>query len=271
MKIPVFKDKKELFDFIVKNESRIIADKKAQMKCADAFNFGTFSGERVEGVDKANKPVTEDVDQVKVKAVINTTNLLDTYDDVHIPGLWKKSLKENKDIFHDQEHKHGFDSTISDYEDLEAFTENYTWKDLGQKYEGETEALVFNSTVKDERNSFMFKQYKAGRVKNHSVGMQYVKVLTAINDKSYQEYYKNWEKFYPQIANKERADELGYFFAVTEAKVIEGSAVKRGANWATPTLENNMKQEPAEATQEPEKSTQLTSDEIINAIKKHFK
>lgn len=274
MKIPEFGNKKELFDFIVKNESRIIADKKAQMKCTDAFCFGGIVVEKdgTAPVEKANKPVTDDVDSVKVKAVINTTGLMDTYGDVHIPGLWKKSLRENKDIFHDQEHKHEFASTISDYDDLKAMTETFTWKDLGQKYDGETEALVFVSDVKKDRNEFMFGQYKAGRVKQHSVGMIYVKIFTCIADKSYQDYYRNWEKYIKYVANKEDAEENGYFWAVTEAKVIEGSAVKRGANWATPTLDNNMKSEPdPEPTPEPVKTTQLTSDEIIQHIEKHFK
>jgi hypothetical protein len=38
------------------------------------------------------------------------------------------------------------------------------------------------------------------------------------------------------IANQTKADECGYFFAVTEARVIEGSAVVRGSNIATPTI-----------------------------------
>jgi hypothetical protein len=271
MEIPKFQSKKDLFDFLIKNESRIIADKKANMKKADAFNFGFFPVDKDGMTEKANKPVNEDVDEITVRAIINTTNLMDTYDDVHIPGLWNKSLKENKDIWHDQEHRHEFASTIAEGKDLTAYTKTYTWKELGQKWEGETQALVFDSTIsKDGNNPFMFDQYKKGRVKNHSVGMQYVKIDLAVNDKTeYPNAYKVWEKYIDQIANKERAEELGYFFAVTEAKVIEGSAVKRGANWVTPTEDNNVKSEPAQATpEEPEKSTlEMTSDEIIKRIK----
>lgn len=271
MKIPEFATKKEQFEWLAHNEGKVIAAKKATIKLADACSFGFFAVDKDGNIEKANKPVKEDTDSLKVKVVINTTNLMDTHDDVHIPGLWKKSLRENKDIFFDQEHKHSFDSTIADYEDLKAFTETFTWKDLGYKYEGETEALIFEADVKQERNSFMFNQYKAARVRNHSVGMQYVKIATAINDKDYPEYYQNYNKYISQIANKEAAEKQGYFFAVLEAKAIEGSAVKRGSNWATPTLENNMKSEPDESTPEPVKATQLTSDEIINTIKKHFK
>lgn len=270
MEIPKNLNRDELFAFLQKNQGRIIADKKAQIKYADAFAFGCFTFNKEGIADKANKPVTEDVDEIKVKPVINTTNLMDSHDDVHIPGLWTKSLKENKDIFHDQEHRHEFASTVADYEDLKAYTETYTWKELGQKWEGETQALVFESRVKKDRNEFMFNQYKQGRVKQHSVGMQYVKVAMAINHKDATEEYKVWNKYIDQIANREDAEKQGYFFAVTEAKVIEGSAVKRGSNWITPTLDNNMKQEPGQPTPaEPVKATP-NAEEIRN-IFKNFK
>lgn len=54
-----------------------------------------------------------------------------------------------------------------------------------------------------------------------------------MDSEDYPEEKKNWDKFYPMIANKE--DVGKYFFAVTEAKIIEGSAVTRASNPATPT------------------------------------
>ncbi|KKK49589.1 hypothetical protein LCGC14_3133520, partial [marine sediment metagenome] len=42
------------------------------------------------------------------------------------------------------------------------------WSELGFDFEGQTQALVFESTIKKERNEFMFKQYAKGFVKNHS-------------------------------------------------------------------------------------------------------
>ena len=117
----------------------------------------------------------------------------------------------------------------------------------------------------------MFKQYKQGRVKQHSVGMQYVKVAMAVNDKGFAEEYKTWNKYIDQIANREQAEQQGYFFAVTEAKVIEGSAVKRGSNWVTPTLDNNMKSEPEQSTPEPPEGTHKKTSEEIKSVFKNFK
>ena len=70
----------------------------------------------------------------------------------------------------------------------------------------------------------MSKKYKQNKVKNHSVGMRYVKLDLAMNSESKwdEEEKKVWDKYYPIVANKEVADERGYFWVVTEAKIIEG-------------------------------------------------
>ena len=83
----------------------------------------------------------------------------------------------------------------------------------------------------------MFERYKNKKVKNHSVGMQYVKLMLAINSDDYPTEKEIWDKYYPAIANKKAADDAGFFWAIKEAKALEGSAVPLGSNFATPTLE----------------------------------
>ena len=102
-----------------------------------------------------------------------------------------------------------------------------TWKSLGYDMEGSTQALIFDATIKEERAPYMFGQYKNGYVDNHSVGMRYVTLYLCMNnDKSWAAEEKaNWDKYYSEVANKEIADQYGYFWAVTEAKIVEGSAV----------------------------------------------
>jgi len=268
MNIPQFNTKKELFAWLVENKSALIATKKGAVKFADSIESPCILHDEQGEVIKANVPVSEDISELKIKVVINTTNLLDNHGDVHIPGLWKKSLRENKNLMHLQEHEMKFDHIISDRKDLKAYTETVTWKELGfNYYEGETEALIFESNVKQSRNAEMFREYKAGNVNNHSVGMNYVKILMAVNDKGWPEEFANWNKYIDQVVNRATAEEKGYFWPVLEAKIIEGSAVPAGSNWATPTLDNNMKSEPSEDTPEPGQPTQLTSEEIIKRIK----
>lgn len=257
-----FKTKKELFDFLVENKSSLIAQKKAQLKTADCVVFSPSVSLDITktNANKANNPIdVKDMDSINVVAVINTTNLMDSHMDVHVPGLWNKSLSENKTIMHLQEHRMAFDKIISDGANLNAYTKNYSWGELGYGFEGDTEALIFESKVDKKRNEFMFNQYANGYVKNHSVGMRYIQLIFCINDKDYGAEYEAWEKYFPIVANKEVAEDAGYFWAVKEAKVIEGSAVPLGSNFATPTLENN-KEENTMPSEDTSKNTQPSED-----------
>jgi len=247
----------ELFKFLKENKNILIAQKKYNVKRADPFHVtGSFVNNKGEVV-KSAAPVSLDENVLKNSTVINTTNWLDSHGDVHIPGLWKKSLGENKGLYLLQEHSMTFKGIITD--EVEAFTKTMTWKELGLEAPGETQALIFNNTIYKDRNPFMFDQYAKGRVKNHSVGMRYVDIQMAINSED--EYYKDelaiWNKYIDTIANKEEAEEKGYFFAVKQAKVIEGSAVPIGSNRITPTLENkeSTAQTPPLGTFEPPHKT----------------
>jgi len=84
----------------------------------------------------------------------------------------------------------------------------------------------------------MFGQYAKGYVKEHSAGLRYIQLELAINsDAEWDKEEKAvWDKYYNDIVNKEDVDEYGYFWAVTEQKIIEGSAVVKGSNFATPTI-----------------------------------
>ena len=231
--------KEEQFRFLKDNKNKIIAQKKAQTKHADCVSFVTYSTCSKTDADKSEISTEELLakDSLKVSAVINTTKLIDSHSDLHIDGLWNKSIKEQRNLLLLQEHKATFDGIISDK--VKAKTKNIAWSDLGFDFDGETQALVFDAEIEKSENPQMFERYAKGKVREHSVGMQYVKLELAVN--STDEYYKEekavWDKYYEQIANKDVADEKGYFWAVTEAKIKEGSAVVFGSNHATPTLE----------------------------------
>lgn len=253
MEIPNFETKQELFDFLVANKSDLMAQKKAEVKHADSIAYLSPVIDKG-SANKANEPFNPSGDEFKVKVIINTTNLMDSHKDVHIPGIWNKSLKENKDILHLQEHAMKFANIISSGEDLRAFTKSFSFSELGFDFEGDTEALVFESNIRKDRNPFMFDQYSKGFVTQHSVGMRYVQLVMCINNENYGAEFEAWEKYFPMVANKQDAEDSGYFWAVKEAKVIEGSAVPRGSNFVTPTLDNNAKGEPSQDTRTKEPS-----------------
>lgn len=240
--LPKFEDKEKLFDYLAKHCDDLIYEAKSQTKEADSLIIPATnivdSKELTTSKNEDGIMTPAEPGVIKARVIINTTNLMDSHKDVHLPGIWDKSLKENKRIKHKQEHGHRFKDIISDKEDLNAFVKTYEWKDLGYDVEGKTQALVFDSTIREKRNAEMFNEYKEGNVDNHSVGMQYVKMLMAMNsDKEHHAQYKiNWDKYYPMIANKAEADKSGYFWPVLEAKVREGSAVPDGSNHITPTM-----------------------------------
>lgn len=243
--IPKFANKED-FGLFVKNElngdkSKLYAMKMAAYKEADSVLCAGNPAIVIRlDADKAGilekEAATANEKELIVRAVINTTNLLDSHGDVHIPGLWTKSISENKRFLHLQEHNMKFSHLIS--QEGKMFARKVDWKSLGYNYEGKTQALMFDSNLTTSRNEFMKSLYRSGDVKNHSVGMRYVKIFLCYNsdDKGWQDEKDNWDKYIDQVANRDEAEAQGMFWAVTEAKVIEGSAVVMGSNQATPTI-----------------------------------
>ena len=120
----------------------------------------------------------------------------------------------------------------------------YKWRDLGKDADGETEALVFDSIVKQARNPFMFDQYSKGHVDNHSIGMYYGDIFLALDSdlEEHKEFKANFDHYIDKILNKKQVKSDGWFYGVTQLKVIEGSAVTDGSNIFTPTLDIKNKE-----------------------------
>lgn len=266
LKLPAIKSAR--FAYLKENKEMIILDKKSAMKFGDGFATDYMiyipaekKFKQASVATKAEddfKAVDNNGSAIRTKVVINSTNLLDSHQDVHIPGLWKKSVSENKNVKFLSQHSRGFRDIIADKQDLKVLIETYTWKELGFGFKGNTECLVFDAVVREERCSSlpgyngMYEQYSKGYVDQHSVGMQYVEMFLCINDESkyYIEEFENWNKYITYVVNKEAAISDGHFWAITQAKVIEGSAVVFGSNYATPTLEVSNNAEPDKSTQQ---------------------
>ena len=172
--IPKFASHTDLKDFIATklngDKKKLYSLKKAAVKLAEPITYVHPTNEKIK--QNANKGL-------QVRAIINTSNILDSHGDVHIPGLWTKSIKENKNFLHLQEHKQNFSHVISQEGTMSAKT--IAWSELGFDYEGETQALVFDSDLTNSDNEYMVNLYKKGKVNQHSVGMQYVKMLIAVD------------------------------------------------------------------------------------------
>lgn len=222
------------------NRHIIAEQKKNTLKQADVVLNHYQPGE-VNPVSKSHAfKAADDPTKLLVSLVINTTNIIDSHMDCHIPGIWDKTLQETKLFYLLQEHVMDYRHIIADSvkDNLKASADMVPWSQLGYSYPGSTQALMFKATISRSRNAFMFDQYEKGYVLNHSVGMRYVKLFLCINSEEpdYSAEKENWDKYYSQVMNKEVADLKGYFWAVTEANMVEGSAVVKGSNPATPVL-----------------------------------
>lgn len=231
--------KNELFKYLKDNKGTIIQEKKSANKKCDVVSYQMpLVNSKSDYESKEVAMTTEDIETgyVLLKFVGNTTNLMDSHMDVHIPKLWNKTLADNQYFLHLQEHEMEFDKVIDNK--MKCSVKNVSWKSLGAPYEGSTQALFGESYAPIDRNKYMVEQYKKGYVNNHSVGMRYKNIAMCVNseEKYYAEEKANWDKYYPMVANKEVADEQGYFFAVLEAELIEISAVVKGSNTITPTI-----------------------------------
>jgi hypothetical protein len=97
----------------------------------------------------------------------------------------------------------------------------------------------------------------------NSVRMRYYNIALCYNSDKEEDkdYKKNFDKYYPQIANKEDFNEIIYFYAVLEAGIVsEGSMVLQGSNDATRVVQSKI--EPTIVTQinevEADKSHSIT-------------
>jgi len=252
-----FASQKELFEALKRNISKVKQAKKATLKFSDGFELFGVKGEATKQEEEGKLLEYGD----KVYPVINTTKYLDSHNDVHLDGIWNKSVQEQAGkvaLVIDHEYKIG--KVIAFPEDVVPMVKTLSWKELGRPYEGMTEALIFESTLRDDASETGFKMYRNKRAVQHSISMEYVKLELAVNsdDPDWKQEKSNWEKYLSLIVNPEKAIKQGYFWAVQEAKIYrEGSMVLQGSNDATPTLYNlgadgitpNSKTEPTEVTQ----------------------
>lgn len=250
-----FSTKEEMFKSLRENKSFLIAQKKSTTKIADSV-FCEYLADEIKTAYKNSEVITTNIDNIDVELAINSCNIYDSHGDVHFDGTWNKSAKESKGGLLLNSHRMTFDNIIAD--GLTVSVKKITWKKLGFDFDGSTDVLVFSGVINKDRNEYMFKQYSKGHVKEHSVGMRYVKIELAINSESNWDVEEKaiWDKYYDKIVNKSAVDERGYFWAVTEAKIVEGSAVVKGSNYATPVISIEAVKDTSETKTEPSTDTQ---------------
>ena len=260
MKQPKFSTNKERIEWLIANKGELIEMKRASLKFTDLVTTPT-NDNAIKALNTSYKddPTTG---VIKRDIIANTYNWLDSHGDVHVGNTFGKSINERANkVFHLHDHKHEVTAKVGKFESIQEVS--VSWSDLGVNKQGATTVLLAKSDIKEGYNKDVFKQYLEGEIDQHSVGMRYIKLGLAVNDEDYKEEYEEWNKYIDEIGNKEEVEELGYFWAVKEAVLIEISAVLIGSNELTPTIENI---EPLKNTQknEPSNDTQIDWNKVIN-------
>lgn len=234
-------DKAAKLAFIKANKSEILKAKKGQLKRCDSV----IASPKPVKSDGSQKMADENESGV-YRIVANSIGFMDSHMDVSINGSFTKSINERGNripilVNHDYSPKSIFASNKG------VAVEMVNIRELGYDRDGMTEAVL--ARIDPKYDDQMKRLYEGGEIKEHSVGIRYVKLELAMNDNTEQREFENWNKYINQVINRDVADEAGYFFAVTEQRLEEISAVVFGSNPYTPTLDNITQDEPLKGTQ----------------------
>lgn len=219
------------------DQTRFIKKNFEEMKQLKMSEYKTNSIPLIDNIEKKEyEPIIENItsDIIQIKTVINSTNIIDSHLDLHMADIWKKTVKDNPYSYHLKQHEAKFESVISNK--AKSYNEKTNFNKIGLDIDFVTTININEFILKRSDMQFMFDQYVAGKVLQHSVGMIYVELDIAYYDEDSQKQMDFFEEMKKKAVNPEIADEYGYFWVIYQAKKREGSAVVFGSNSVTPTL-----------------------------------
>lgn len=244
-----FETKEILFDEFRKSIDSIIDLKKAdiQKSCEKGLTVNCKSLD-ITKLESQNKAVK--IEEGYYYIAVNTTWVLDSHDDLHIDGLWGKSVKEQQgNVYLVADHELCIDSVIVRKEHIQMFTAKLPFAMLGYDYTGDTEALIYK-IPKDKIIHDKVKQWlDSGDSIEASVRMQYVVIEFAMDSNAPEDApaKARYDAYIDKIVNKSDFEYIPYFFIIKEAKnVRESSLVIFGSNPVTGNIEDI---EPTKVTQ----------------------
>ncbi len=267
---------KELFKALKANKDSIIQAKTATIKYADpvvAFTSITPKEPKTTTSTKAEGEDTSPVDRgsIDVTVVCNTAWFCDSHMDVLSDTAYDASIAaKGNTIPHICDHKWESTSHVGDV--TKVYTKVVPLRDLGLDQDGETVALLMDTTIRKDYNEDVFKFYSNGKINQHSIGLTYTSLKLALNSEDEEDVieYTTWKDNYDKIVNKELVDKKGYFWLVPSVDVKENSCVLFGANSLTPTLSSksysSLENIEIPVSQSTQKGVTMTLEEALGNI-----
>lgn len=253
-----FKTENDLFFALKENLDDILALKKAKIQKSCEKGVGIpFKPLKSQILEENIKEFATDDNYYYI--AVNATKVLDSHGDVHIDGLWKKTVKEQQGKnYLVADHKLEMNKVIARKGNIEMFTAEIPFSAIGKSYQGNTQVLIYK-VAKDKIIHPLAKEWlESGEDIEGSVRMRYVQIKTAMDSarEEDKEEAKTYNEYINQIANKDEFERIPYFFVVTEAEnVKESSLVLFGSNSSTGLLNNTGKKKT--------KKIEVTDPEII--------
>lgn len=247
---------KELSQFLINNKGELIKQKKAALKWSEPVTADAIILEAIKehGTKDAKAPADTPAGQgqLNVKVVANAAWWCDSQMDVLTDKSYDRSVKQRGAMIpHIADHKWLSTAHVGDVKSV--YTQLINLRELGFDAPGKTTALIFETLIREDYNAEVYKFYKRGKINQHSIGLQYFSIDLAINDPDCEKEIDFWNKYIDKIVNKDYVTEVGYFWLISDIKVMENSCVLFGANALTPTLE--MDEILSDIPDDPHKST----------------
>lgn len=236
-----FKTENDMFFALKLNKDDILALKKAKIQKSCEKGVGIpLKPFKMQILNENIKEFATDDEHHYI--VVNATKILDSHGDVHIDGLWKKTIKDQQGKnYLVLDHKLEMPNVVARKGDIEMFTAEIPFSAIGKSYEGDTQALIYK-VPKDKIINPLAKDWlESGEDIEASVRMRYINIKMAMDSvrEEDKEEAKTYHDYIDQIANKSEFDRIPYFFVVSEAEnVKESSLVLFGSNSSTGLLNN---------------------------------
>lgn len=262
-----FETKDELFKALKDNSDIILGAKKS------VIYKGIDKGLQIEtNQEEISKFLNEEVKGLKMDDdyyyfVVNSANILDSHNDMHVDGNWNKTVKEKQNkVYLVFDHKLERKEIIAMPKDIELLTAKIPFKSLGKNYEGETYSLIYkvrkDRIVDEQAKEWLDK----GVDLQASVRMRYIKIESAfnINSPEYAKEKETFDTYFPLMANKDEHPDLDYFWVIKEAEnVYESSLVLFGSNSATGRIDNKEQPKDTQTIEQAEATQEVKQNKVL--------
>lgn len=251
-----FDTKEQLFVELKKHVPELIKLKKeaVQKSCDKGISVSCKPIKEFKG-DSTEKAASFEIDDDYYYIAVNSCWVLDSHDDLHIKGIWDDDTEQGE-VFLLVDHDTSMDCVVVKKKYIERFIATVPFKSLNKPYEGSTQVLMYKFS-KDKVIHEKAKEWlESGDEIEASVRMRYDDIEFAMdsNHPDDKDEKKNYDTYFPKIANKAEFEYVYYFFIIKKARNIkESSLVIFGSNSATGNVisvkADDKKIDPAESSQ----------------------